>query len=206
MAVLTRLRKVLRSLVVPALACAQVGAGAAAAPGTLSAQLFLTQEEALEEAFGSGAVLERKTAFLTPQELARVGELAGAEHDAKQEMVTYYVAHRGGSPVGVAYFDVHRVRTLPEVLMIAVDPEGRVARIEVLKFSEPPDYLAPEGWLDQFDERKLDDRLSLKGDIVNMTGATLTSRAVTSAVRRALALQEVLDPFERRPASRNPRP
>lgn len=195
MALLSRLARAVRALALPALACVQAGVGGVVAPVALSGQVFLTQDEALEAAFGAGADVERATAYLTEEQVARVRSIVGAEHDTGAGMVTYYVARRGGRAAGVAYFDVHPVRTLPEVLMVVVDPGGRVARIEVLKFSEPPDYLAPGGWLAQFTERGLDDGLSLKEGIVNMTGATLTSRAVTSAVRRALAIHRVLDPL-----------
>lgn len=102
--------------------------------------------------------------------------------------------------MGAAYFDAHRVRTLPEVLMIVVGPEGRVRRIEILRFSEPPEYEAPRSWLEQFREKPLSDDLSLKGSIVNITGATLTSRAVTNATRRTLAIHSVVRPFDRAPA------
>jgi Na+-translocating ferredoxin:NAD+ oxidoreductase RnfG subunit len=77
-----------------------------------------------------------------------------------------------------------------------VTPDGRIQRIEILKFSEPPEYRAPDGWLSLFRGRGLEEGVSLKGAIVNMTGATLTSRAVTRAARRALALHRVIRPLE----------
>ncbi|MEX2610912.1 MAG: FMN-binding protein [Gemmatimonadota bacterium] len=171
---------------------------ALALPGAAAAQLFMSQEEALRLAFPAPATIERKTAYLTDAELARARELAGDRVEVEQGIVTHYVGRRGGAAVGVAYFDAHRVRTLPEVLMIVVGPDGRVQRVEVIKFTEPPDYVAPDGWLAQFLDRRLDGRLSTKADIVNMTGATLTSRAVTDAVRRVLALHQVIGPLEDR--------
>jgi hypothetical protein len=156
------------------------------------------QDEALALAF-PGAELERRTAFLDDDVLARASRLAGPDVEVESTVVTYYVAHRGGTPVGVAYFDAHRVRTLPQVLMIVVDPQGRIARIETVGFREPPEYRAPDGWLRQFDERTLDDALSTKGEIANITGATLTANAVTRAARRVLALHRVIDPLAERP-------
>lgn len=173
-------------------AAAALVAVVAAVPGVLDAQVFLTQDQALALAFPEGATVERKTAYLTDAQLARARALAGDAVPVEQRIITYYAAHKDGKPVGTAYFDPHRVRTLPEVLMVVVGPDHRVERVEVLKFSEPPDYVAPRGWLDQFLRRKLDDRLSVKGDIVNMTGATLTARAVTDAVRRVLAFHQVV--------------
>lgn len=163
-----------------------------ALPGAAGAQVFLTQEEALRLAFPAPAVIERHTAYLTADELARARALAGGRVPLEQGIVTYYTGRREGRTLGVAYFDVHRVRTLPEVLMIVVGTDARVQRVEIVKFAEPPDYLAPAGWLAQFPDRRLDDRLSTKGEIVNMTGATLTSSAITEAVRRVLALHQVI--------------
>ncbi len=121
-------------------------------------------------------------------------------------MVTHYVATRGDSALGVAYFDAHRVRTLPEVLMIVVTPDRRVDRVEVLKFAEPPDYRPPEEWLEAFRGRELSPSLARGRDIVNVTGATLTSRAVTRAVRRTLALHRVIEPLGRSGSSEAPGP
>lgn len=195
----TALVRVLRrAALVPALACLQAWVGAFAVVQPVTAQVLLTQDEALELAFGSDASLERRTAYLTDEQVARVTELAGADDGADQQVVSYYVATEAGRPAGVAYFDVHRVRTLPEVIMVVVDPGGRVSRIEVLKFMEPPDYVAPDGWLAQFAGRDLGPDVSLKGEIVNMTGATLTAQAVTGAVRRVLALHRVLTPLAAR--------
>jgi hypothetical protein len=76
--------------------------------------------------------------------------------------------------------------------MIVVTPGSAIDRIEVVRFAEPPEYKAPERWLATFVGRVLDGRLSLKGDIVTLTGATLTSDAVTEASRRVLALHQVI--------------
>jgi hypothetical protein len=154
----------------------------------------LTQDEALAVAFGSADV-ERRTAFLDEGQLEAARELAGTGVRIEQTVLPYYVATADGSPVGVAYFDAHRVRTLQEVLMVVVDPRGRVQRVETVSFREPPEYRAPDGWVDQFLGRELDHELSLRGEIAPMTGATLTANAVAAAVRRVLALHRVIEPF-----------
>lgn len=162
-----------------------------APPAPASAQALLTQEEALELAFPPPATVERRTAFLDEAQVARAAELAG-DAGVESGIVTYYVGRGKEGPIGYAYFDAHRVRTLDEVLMVVVSPEATVSRVEVLRFGEPREYLPPERWLDLFTGRELDDRLSTKGEIVNLTGATLTARAVTRAVRRVLALHETI--------------
>jgi Na+-translocating ferredoxin:NAD+ oxidoreductase subunit G len=163
-------------------------------PGAAAAQEVLTQDEALALAFPNATSIDRRTAFLTDAQLAAVRGAAGRDVDVSQQVITYYVGLAGDRILGYAYFDAHRVRTMPEVLMVTVTPDATVGRIEILSFSEPPEYRAPAGWLRQFPTRRLTPDLSVRRAIPNITGATLTSRAVTSAVRRILAVHQVIHP------------
>lgn len=156
---------------------------------SVPAKVFLTVDEALRLAF-PGASLERHTAFLTEAQTAAARALAGVE--IPTAMVTYYIARREGKEAGAAYLDTHTVRTLPETLLVVLDPSGSIRRVEVLSFSEPEEYLPRGPWYAQFQDRKLDPDLSLTGAIRPVTGATLTARATTEAVRRVLAIHRVL--------------
>lgn len=160
-------------------------AGAVPAAG----RVYLSVDEALELAF-QGCAVERKTVFLTDEQLAAARELA--REDVESALVHPYVARCDGKAAGTAYFDTHRVRTLPETVMVVVSPAGEVVRIEVLSFLEPPDYIPRDAWYEQFEGRELSPDLDLKRAIRPVTGATLTARATTSAVRRVLAVHRVL--------------
>lgn len=166
--------------------------GAVRAPG-VGAQI--SQQEALRIAFPPPATVERKTAYLSQPALDSARAEAGSDVPLSQSVVSYYVGKREGKPAGVAYFDSHRVRTVNEVLMIVVGPDDRLRQIEVLRFAEPPEYRPAIPWLAQFGGKTLSPGLSLQGDIAMMTGATLTSNAVTRAARRVLALHHVIRPF-----------
>ena len=155
----------------------------------------LTQDEALRLAFPAPATVERRTAFLSDAQLDSARALAGRGVEVDQRIVTYYVGNRADGPLGVAYFDSHRVRTLKEVVMVVVTPTGAVRQIEILRFAEPPEYKATEPWLAQFDGHALSPDLSLKGAVANLTGATLTSNAVVACVRRVLALHALIHPL-----------
>lgn len=153
------------------------------------ARVYLTVEEALKLAF-PGCSIEHPTIYLTEDQIDEARALADvAVEDA---IVRPYRATCEGRPGGVAYLDVHRVRTLPETLMIVVSPEGRVERVEVLSFREPPEYKPRDAWYELFEDHKLDARLRLKRDIPVVAGATLTSHATEAAVRRVLAIDQVL--------------
>ena len=152
--------------------------------GAASSKVFLTVDEALRLAF-AGSKVQRRTAYLTKEQVKRAAELSGEE--VASALVTYYQG-----PGGFAYFDTHRVRTLPETLMVMVDPQGQVKRIEVISFREPEEYMPRGNWYGQFQGRKLDRNLRIKTGIPPVTGATLTVRATTGAVRRVLALHQVI--------------
>lgn len=154
-----------------------------------SARVFLTDQEALDLAF-PGCAVERRTVYLTAEQKTEAKRLARVEIPGA--LVYPYEATCDDRPGGTAYFDTHRVRTLPETLMIVVDPQGAVRRLEILVFREPPDYIAPDVWYGQFPGKKLDSDLRLQGSIRGVTGATLTARATTEAVRRTLAIHQVL--------------
>ena len=146
-------------------------------------------------AFPAPATIERRTAYLSDREVSTASSLAGPDVELTQGVVTYYVGVNEGIPVGAAYFDGHIVRTKSEVAMVVVDREGRVRQVEVLRFDEPPEYRASGRWTAQLKGQALSPRLSLKGDVMNLTGASLTSRALVRATRRVLALHQVINPF-----------
>ena len=165
-------------------------AAAVLAAAAAGAKVLLTPEEALKLAF-PGAAVERKTAYLTEAQRKAAQKLSGDE-DLPSALVSYYVATKDGRLVGTAYVDTHTVRTMPETILVVVDPSGAIARIEVLSFSEPEEYLPKAHWYEQFQGKPLDDELSMKRGIRAVTGATLTARATTDAARRVLALHKVL--------------
>ena len=164
--------------------------GAAPARASAARDVHLTLDEALELCF-PGATIERGTEYLTKAQLERARELSREE--VERAVVHPYRAWRAGELVGTAWVDVHRVRSLRETLLVAVGPDQRVQRVELLAFGEPEDYVPRGSWYAQFEGRSLDDELDLRRGIRGVTGATLTARATTSAVRRVLAVQCVVD-------------
>lgn len=155
---------------------------------------LLTAEEALALAFGKDAMVRKRTVELTEAELAAARKLAGGDVVIEGKPVVAYEASENGKLLGTAYLDAFVVRTLPARVLVVIedrasDPrQAAIARIEVLSWDEPPDYLPKAAWLEQVKGRKLDDDLSLPRSVRPMTGATITSQALVRAGRRALAI------------------
>lgn len=151
---------------------------------------LLTRDEALAAVY-PGAAVEAERLFLTTDQTERAAALSGGE--VPSALVARYVATRGGEVVGRAYVDTHVVRTKRESLLISLDLRGRVRRIDVTAFLEPREYQGSERWLRQYDGKPLDDDLALQRAIRPIAGATLTAVAANTAVRRVLAIDQVLE-------------
>jgi electron transport complex protein RnfG len=156
--------------------------------GTPAAQ-GLSREEALAAVYGDAQVRAEQV-FLTPGQLQQIASRAGT--DPVSALVARYVATRNGETIGRAYVDTHTVRTKRESLLISLNAQGRVIRIDVTAFLEPTEFLAPEAWLNQYRGQALTDDLRIDRAIRPIAGATLTASATNGAVRRVLAIDDVL--------------
>ena len=159
-----------------------LGFGLAAAQG-------LSRQSALAAVY-RGADIRAEQLFLTPVQVKQVATRAGT--DPSSALVARYLATQSGEIVGRAYVDTHTIRTKRESLLISLDAQGRVMRIDVTAYLEPPEFRAPQPWLEQYRGRALDDDLTINRAIRPIAGATLTARAANSAVRRVLAIDEIL--------------
>ncbi|HET7290811.1 MAG TPA: FMN-binding protein [Vicinamibacteria bacterium] len=152
-------------------------------------EVLMTEKAAVERAF-PGSTAQRLTLYLTKDEVAAVEQAARSK--LPSPIVTAFVARRDGAVTGRAVLDTHTVRTMPETVLTVVEPDGRLRMALVLQFAEPPDYLPREGWLRTLEGKPLDDELWPGRGVRRVTGATLTVQALTEAVRRSLAIEELV--------------
>jgi Na+-translocating ferredoxin:NAD+ oxidoreductase subunit G len=162
-------------------------------PAALHAKI-ISRDEALKLSF-PGADVRQSMIFLTKDEQDEASKLAGVTIESG--LVARYDALKDQKPIGRAYLDTHIVRTKKESLLIVLNDDGKIRRIEVVAFQEPPEYLPTEKWYEQFEGKSLDPDLRLKKEIHPVTGASLTAQASTDASRRVLAIDQVLQKRKR---------
>ena len=105
-----------------------------------------------------------------------------------------YRAMRAGEPTAIILITQAQGYAGPIVLSIAIATDGRLIGSQVVEQQESPGLGArladPQvDWLGQFANRQLRDRWALKrdqGDFDQLAGATVTSRAVITALQEAL--------------------
>lgn len=157
---------------------------------SVNAKVFYSKEEALEIAFPNAQRIETRNFFLTQEQVEQVQTLAKTRIDSK--LATFHVGHTAETILGYAFIETHIVRTFPETFLIVLSPEGSLQKLLVLAFYEPPEYQPPDRWLKQFDQKTLSSSLRLRQDIHGIMGSTLTAQAVTSGVRKVMALFQIL--------------
>jgi hypothetical protein len=151
--------------------------------------VYASQAEALADAFPDAERIERRSFALSQAQAAEVERMTGAPLESR--LVSLHTAYRGDALQGHAWIDVHVVRTHPEALLVVLTADGSVRSVRVLAFYEPTEYQPPERWLAQFAGERADAPAEHQR-VHAVAGATLSSRAATRGVRRALALYRVL--------------
>jgi len=123
--------------------------------------------------------------------------VVGRDKKERDIKIKFYTGKRDESPVGVA-FQV----TAPDgyagdiSVLMGVTPEGKITGIEIISQRETPglgNKILQEGWRGEFKGRSLEDgtKLAVKkdgGEIDQFSGATISPRAVVSAVKRGLEM------------------
>lgn len=174
-----------RALVVALLFGTGLGAAAQA-----QATVFYALEEVPALAFPEATRTEVRNLFLAPDERGRIEQAAGTGLDS--DMLSVHLGWRGDELLGYAMLDTHMVRTFPEAFLVVLDRAGRVERTHILAFYEPLEYLPDARWLAKLEGAGLGPGLRLGHKVTAITGSTLSSVAVVSGLRRALAVYQEL--------------
>lgn len=165
-----------------------VGAWGHEGPHKAEPGLMLTQSQALEDAF-AGFSVERRTSYLTKEQIEQVSALSGCRHESA--VVSYYLARSTAGLVGAAFFESHRLRDGTETIMAVLAPDGRLMRSEILSFHEPADYLPPKGWRASLLGRTLSELERVKGPSGGRARVALSAKSFLEGVRRLMAVYEV---------------
>jgi len=119
-----------------------------------------------------------------------VSVVTGVDDEGAEIVADYYIGRSGGDIVGIAFEASSSAGYSGDIdLMVGVDPEGVITGVEVISHAETPGLGSKitEFWfLDIFPGRNLEDtHWAVKkdgGDIDQITGATISPRAVVEAV------------------------
>ena len=110
-----------------------------------------------------------------------------------------FIASREEEVIGYAVI-LRRDRQAPpdKRFIVGAHPDGSVKDVALMMYREPVgEEVRYRGFLKQFDGKSLENPIFPRRDIKNVTGATLSVRAMSRGVRKALAFIQLayLDPL-----------
>ncbi len=106
-----------------------------------------------------------------------------------QETFVFHRATKKGKDLGYAMVDQQRGRFKPITFMVQVSTHGKVGRVEVMVYRESRgDGVQRQRFLKQFRGKSTHDPIRMNRDITVLSGATMSSRALTAGVKKALIL------------------
>lgn len=113
-------------------------------------------------------------------------------YDLPKNLYTFYLGKSDGKIDGYALIDEEVGKVQPITFITRINPNGKVSQVEIMVYRESHGgEVATKRFLNQFREKGFNDEIRLHGNVVSVTGATLSSQALVVGVRRALVLWQI---------------
>lgn len=170
-------------------------------------EVYLSVEEAPRVLFPEADSIERRDVPATEGLRKKMQHLIGrAKPSIWEPYYISFIAKRKGEVVGYAVICEEIGKHRPITFIVGIDPTGKIRDVAVMMYRESiGNEIRYPGFRRQFRGKSLDDPIAHRRDIRNITGATLSSRAMAVGVRKGLAFLQLtyLTP-EKRPAGGAP--
>ena len=149
----------------------------------------LSAEQALKKIFPEADQVLETRISLDPDQAKRVEERVG--HSLAQNNLTIFVGKRQGKILGYALVDEEIGKYRPITSMVGVDTQGKVLGVAIMVYRESRGgEVSHKRFLQQYVGKTNSDPIRVHQDIIAISGATLSVRAVSTQVRKALAVVE----------------
>ncbi len=163
---------------------------------------LLTKDEALQKIFGTKSKITVEKVKLKGKTLKKIKERLGGSLIFTQEgsesaavrgkkKVKFYFASRNGKKIGVAIIEKQPGKWGPVTFIIAMNLEAVVKVVKVMSYSEKRGQpIARASYMKQYKGKTSKSALAVGTDITGVSGATISSRATTFAVKKAIVMYE----------------
>ena len=160
-------------------------------------EVYLNEAQALAIVLGERAVVRKEQKTL--DDSLRTKLERSSNFRFPESSYTFFIAGQAGKAEKYAIQMNEIGKTEPITFMVGMSPEGKVMEVVIMAFRENRGWEVKEKrFLNQFRGKTLRNSIRVDEDIINYTGATLSSKAVTRGVKRALLLFDAFYPGEAR--------
>ncbi|MDB4970147.1 MAG: putative signal peptide protein [Myxococcales bacterium] len=163
---------------------------AAAVPARAD-QVYFTPRDLLGDFFRSSQNVTYKKIQLDDGARQRLQHRLG--YTPSKQSYTFYVATSGGHVDGYALIDEEKGEHQPITFAVKLSPAGKIERQEIVIYREARgDEVRDEKFRHQFVGKGPSDAITTEQDIMAVSGATISSRAMAVGVKRAVVLFDEL--------------
>ena len=161
--------------------------------GPEAVKVYFTPEEALANVFAKADTLWSEEWSPSSAERTELeGRLGWRVED---ETFVIHRAGKDGNNLGYAVITEEQGRFKPITFIVKMSAEHRVDMVLVMVYRESRgDGVKRQRFLKQFRDKDTSDHLRLNRDIVGVSGATMSSRALAMGVKKVLAIVELRYP------------
>jgi len=151
--------------------------------------LYMTDQEALEWAFPNADQIDEKVLTLTREESTSVEAETGERvYDGDKKI---HIGKRGGETQGYAVITNEIGKFELITFIVKVTPNLKVEKVALMVYRESRGgEIVRKRFLNQYKGKKRSHSLRINHDIINITGATMSVRAMNRGLRKVLVLIE----------------
>lgn len=148
-------------------------------------QVYLARDQALKQVFPAADTVRTETRRLTSQQITRIEQRMGWKLEPTQ--YTVYIGERAGQVQGYAVITEEIGKFKPITFIVKVTPDGQVNQVAVMVYRESRgSEVRRARFLNQLKGKSVRSPLRIHRDLINVTGATLSVRAVAAGTKRVL--------------------
>ena len=151
-------------------------------------QVYLTKKQAFEIAFPGADKIKKERLWLTKEEIRAIEEIY--MYKIYETRFTFYTGIKNGKSMGSMLIDNIIGKSFPITFMTVLNTDGTVRDVEIMVYREP------QGWEVRYKSFRSQfygkDTSSHSNEILSISGATLSVRAIKSGVYKAMAAYKIL--------------
>ena len=151
-------------------------------------QVYLTKKQAFEIAFPGADEIKKERLWPTKEEIRAIEEIY--MYKIYETRFTFYTGIKNGKSMGSMLIDNIIGKSFPITFMTVLNTDGTVRDVEIMVYREP------QGWEVRYKSFRSQffgtDSSSNSNEILSISGATLSVRAIKSGVYKAMAAYKVL--------------
>jgi Na+-translocating ferredoxin:NAD+ oxidoreductase RnfG subunit len=158
--------------------------------GQVAAETLLTEQQAIKIALPNASSVEPEVRPLTAEQRDALQKKTGLRFPETQVKCFVGKGRQGTEGYALIMNEIGKHEYI--TFIVGVTPKFEVGEVAVMEYRETRGWEVKEKrFLRQFHGKKASDPIEVNRDIVNYTGATLSSHAIARGVKKALALAEM---------------